>query len=352
MALSVVNLGVDSFNNGSDGGTTGSVKPTNGRLLITASPTPPGACPAVSLSGGGVTTWTQFATVAHGTTTNQRKIWLFRAYQASYGSAAAVTITATSATSTAWIVFDVAGIDTSGTNGSGAIVQSPTNTGTTQTTTTVTMSSFGDATNNGAFGFVTLRWGGGTPSITEDSAGGYAGNGGLKPPTPPHSLETEWKSGEDTSIPATTSGSSGWGMIGVEIKAASAGTSASVSPSASLSPSASASRSLSPSASASRSVSPSASLSPSASASRSVSPSASLSPSASASLSLSPSTSASASVSPSASISPSASLSPSASASASLSPSASASASLSPSASVSPSASASASLSPSASASA
>src|SRR3990167_10243532 len=149
MALSVVNLGVDSFNNGSDGGTTGSFAPTNGRLVIAAVATSSDVVTALSLSGGGVTTWTQFATVAHGTSTNQRKVWLFRAYQASYGSAAAVTITATGATSTAWIVFDIAGTDTSGTNGSGAIVQTPTNTGTTETTSTVTMASFGDAPNNG-----------------------------------------------------------------------------------------------------------------------------------------------------------------------------------------------------------
>src|SRR3989344_9572145 len=101
MALSVTALGVDSFNNSSNGGTTASFKPTNGRLVIAAIATSSDACTAVSLSGGGVTTWTQFATVAHGTTTNQRKIWLFHAYQASYGSAAAVTITATGATSTA-----------------------------------------------------------------------------------------------------------------------------------------------------------------------------------------------------------------------------------------------------------
>src|SRR3990167_480026 len=209
MALSVVNLGVDSFNNGSDGGTTGSFAPTNGRLVIAAIATSSDACTAVSLSGGGVTTWTQFQTVLTGTGTNERKIWLFHAYQATYGSAAAVTITATGATSTAWIIFDIAGTDTSGTNGSGAIVQSPTNTGTTETTSTVTIASFGDATNNGAFGFVTLRWGGGTPSITEDSAGGYAEIGEQKPTAPAHSLETEWKIGEDTSITATTSGGSG-----------------------------------------------------------------------------------------------------------------------------------------------
>lgn len=215
MPVDTVGTLAASFDNASDTATTASFAPTDGRLVIAAIATSSDACTAVSLSGGGVTTWTQFATVAHSTGTNQRKIWLFRAYQASYGAAAVVTITATSATSTAWIIFDVATIDTSGTNGSGAIVQTPTNTGTTETTATVTMSAFGDATNNGAFGFVSRR-----PNAAITQEGGYTEISEQSPTAPGHTLEVEWKTGEDLAITADLTSSTSWGMIGVEIKAA------------------------------------------------------------------------------------------------------------------------------------
>ena len=113
-------------------------------------------------------------------------------------------------------VVQFTGVDTSGVNGAGAVVQSAKNSAT-NTTLSVTLASFGDATNNASFGAfmhatneVTTHEGGYT-ELTD--LGGTASG-----------MQTEWKTGEDTGVSASWATSSLCSGIAAEIKMASAST--------------------------------------------------------------------------------------------------------------------------------
>lgn len=119
-----------------------SISPTANRLIIASvSVFNSGAAASTpTLSGAGMT-WTQVATVASGAT-SQRRVTVFRALSASPGSGA-VTIDLGGVTheSAAWSFVEFSNVDTSGTNGSGAVVQSDTDTsGTTNVTTHAALS--------------------------------------------------------------------------------------------------------------------------------------------------------------------------------------------------------------------
>jgi hypothetical protein len=111
-----------------------------------------------------------------------------------------------------WIVDEISGMDASGTNGSGAIVQSPSNFGSSGQPASVTMGAFGDAGNGtfaGAASHSTYGFSAGTSMtlLGQSNAGWSAGTdfaaGNVSPAT------LNWN---------TTSTS--WGIIGIEIKAA------------------------------------------------------------------------------------------------------------------------------------
>lgn len=334
---------------------TASITPSANVLILVAVLSAINVLPNAPTLSGNSLTYVQIATVTFNTiATPLSRLTLFRAMGAS-PSTGPITIDFGGQTqgSCLWSVAEFAGVNTGGTNGSAAIVQSATNqVNASASALTVTLGAFSSVDNAtyGAFGSDVV--GSFTPGTD------FSEIHDVNIATPSGTLFTEWKATNDTSVDATPNTTADMGGIAVEIAAAGGGSSSvspSVSPSASISPSAS----VSPSSSVSPSVSPSASVSPSSSVSPSLSPSASVSPSSSVSASESPSVSPSssespsvspsASISPSASVSPSSSVSPSVSPSASISPSASASASVSPSASLSPSSSVSPSLSPSAS---
>ena len=347
MLITAANLTTLSDATDTNSYTTPSVSPGSNKLVlvtveswgITASTIP-------TLTGAGMT-WVQVTTIQSG---DYYRTTLFRSLNVSPGSGA-LTIDFAGVNQDFCIVSvdEFTNVDTTGTNGSGAIVQSATNSSASASTLTVTLAAFGSA-NNATFG----GFGVGAFSSSPTAGTGFALLSSIS------RMCTEWRNDNDTSVDISWADTLALTGIAVEIRASTV--SASASASASLSPSASASasesKSLSPSASISfspsASTSASASKSASASESKSLSPSASASKSASASesKSLSPSASESKSLSPSASESKS--LSPSSSVSASLSPSASSSASVSASESksLSQSSSVSASLSSSASVSA
>lgn len=203
---------------------TASVTPTANRLYllavwsrtgITADPNAP------TVTGAGLT-WVQVATVVYdNTSSSRRRLTVFRAMGA--GSAGALTIdfggqTQTSAT---WDLTEFDGVDTSGTNGSGAVVQSATNFdgGTTATSITATLSAFGSV-NNATYGAGgsgqtgnTAAVGSGFTQISNGSPDGEAGQLCI----------TEFKNSNDTTVDASfTPTGSEIGIIGVEIKAAAA----------------------------------------------------------------------------------------------------------------------------------
>lgn len=127
---------------------TASITPGANKLILLATVNMQGASPVTpSVSGNGLT-WVEIDSAHHDTGGQNAKIFLFRAMGTP--SAGVVTLAyAAAQDGLIWIIDEYDGIDTSGTNGSGAIVQNANNLGSTQDIA-VTLASFADA-NNAAY---------------------------------------------------------------------------------------------------------------------------------------------------------------------------------------------------------
>ena len=146
--------------------------------------------------------------------TRKRKS-VYRARQASWTAGA---ITATYAGNVIGVVevVEFAGIDTGGTNGSSAIVQSVTGTTAGATSLTVALAAFGSA-NNASFGsFSHAAAEATTPGASFTELTDITGPSGT-------GSETEWQLA-DADASASWATSSAAAGIGIEIKAAAAGT--------------------------------------------------------------------------------------------------------------------------------
>lgn len=148
-------------------------------------------------------------------TTSRNTTFLFRGMSAS-PSSGAITITCGETTDQAiWAIDKVTGADTSGTNGSGAIVQSATNVETTGSgnSLTVTLGAF-SSTDNATYG-----------AFADDGADNYTeGSGftklGYAQITSDLVSQTEWKSTNDTSVDISFNVNDLVGGIAIEIKKA------------------------------------------------------------------------------------------------------------------------------------
>ena len=193
---------------------TASITPTANRLIIAdilsldSSGLNAGAAPS-SLTSTGLT-WVKITDVSYSLAGFTTYLSRWRAMGAS-PSAGVVTIAfpPTGQTDIIWSIYESNGdVDTTGTNGSGAIVQSVTNTGT-GTSLAVTLAAFGSA-DNSALGF-----------FGTENAGSFTVGSGF---TQIHALDvslTEHKL-NDTSVDATYSVSGNWAGIATEVKAATA----------------------------------------------------------------------------------------------------------------------------------
>lgn len=197
--------------------TTASITPTANSLVLLAlayTKTPP-AVPTIT--GNGLT-WVNVTSVSYNSIAAPGiQIAVFRAMGAS-PSAGTVAISFGGATQLgcAWSFAEFAGVDQTGTNGSGAVVQSATNaTDSTTATLTVTLSAFGSSNNvtYGAYGAQAAAVQGVGTGFTLIHETGY--------PTPNNRLLAEWKNANDTSVTFTpsTTGLQAAG-IGIEINAA------------------------------------------------------------------------------------------------------------------------------------
>ena len=101
-------------------------------------------------------------------------------------------------TSCTIIVDQHTGVNTSGSNGSGAVVQSAVNSAASGTSLAITLAAFGDATNNVAFG---LHVHAANEVTTLGTGFAELGEGRGTPPS--RCSQTEWKTGEDTSVDAS-----------------------------------------------------------------------------------------------------------------------------------------------------
>lgn len=208
--------GVDS--DGGSGATTASVSPTANRLLlltvssrtgITADPNEP------TVTGNGLTWVPVNGVVYDNTSSSRRRITVFRALGASPSTGTiSIDFGGQAQTHVLWSLDEFSGVDTSGTNGSGAVVQSATNfdPNNTLSTLTVTLGAF-SSTNNATFGAFSIF--DGTAAFTVGS--GFTSLGDIGTGTSLHIL-SEYKSTNDTSVDASWAGTSEVGGVAIEIK--------------------------------------------------------------------------------------------------------------------------------------
>lgn len=222
MAVTAANLTASYSNTDATSYATASVAPGSNRLLLLAveSNTGDSSTPAAPTVTGNGLTWVQVASIAYDTGGTRRgRLTLFRAMGAS-PSSGAITIDFGAATQTVcvWSLDEFAGVDTGGTNGSAAVVQSNTASSAGTSSLSVTLASFADATNNAAYGAFSKQ---DNPS-SFTAEGGYTTLSDTASTTPKSRLGVEWKVGEDTTVTATAGSTNQGGCVAVEIAMAAA----------------------------------------------------------------------------------------------------------------------------------
>jgi hypothetical protein len=209
---------------------TASITPTANRLILAA------VCSsgantlfAPTLTGNGLT-WVHIAGTESGDSNSDVRVDVFRAMGAS-PSAGAVTIDYAGVTMSRcnWSIIETPDIDTAGTNGSGAIVQSKTAAATTGTAGTADFdAAFGDGTNNATYSAIGNR--NSAEAITPEAGFTELHDVGNES----QMLETMWRLGEDQTPAPTWTTSARWAQVAIEIKAAAGGTLFTISPTGSI----------------------------------------------------------------------------------------------------------------------
>ncbi len=206
--------------------TTASVTNTANRLLLLAVANSPVTDvtdpPSPTVAGLGLI-WEEIKSVNFSVSgaNNLANLAVFRALGAS--STGPITLTyGTTQDHVCWALSEFDGIDTGGTNGSSAIVQSEQNSAGAVNTVTATLAAFSSA-NNATYGASAVEFSGGTRTFTAGS--GFTEIHDVSPGVN-LSLETEWRNDNDTTVDQTISSSTnrGCAVIGIEIKAVAAGT--------------------------------------------------------------------------------------------------------------------------------
>lgn len=208
--------------------TSAVVAPASGSLVLAAYEAEHGSLAIASPAVAGLgLTWVEIASVSHDVSGSNYRVGIFRAM----GTVTPGTITfdygAFTCAGQSWSIIEVTGMDTSGTNGSGAIVQFVTgDSGTGATSLTITLAAFGSANNYafGAFNHETSENMPGGSGFTVLDAQNHA--------TPASSLLTEYKA-NSTTVDTGTVTASQIGGVAIEVKAASpvtSGTGAGLTP--------------------------------------------------------------------------------------------------------------------------
>lgn len=153
MAIAFTNIRTEASGSGLTSYTTSSGTFTTNalQLLLVGSQVAAGTVNTPTVTGGGLT-WEVVATAL---TSNQRRATLFRAMGTGSSGALTIDFAGQSQVRAGWSWSEATDVDTSGTNGSGAIVQSATGVvdGTTTTGVTVTLGAFSSA-NNATYGCI------------------------------------------------------------------------------------------------------------------------------------------------------------------------------------------------------
>lgn len=214
--------------------TTDSITPAaDALLLLTIESRAAAVQPTIaSVSGNGLT-WVEIDHVDNDNSGSRRTIHLYRAMGAS-PSAGAVTITFNDTqTACTWTIDQITGADTSGTNGSGAIVQfaDNVNRGPAQTSLAATLAAFSNVNNGTYAAFGTGSVGTSIVAGTDFSTISYI----QETTESTASLFTEWKNVNDTSADVSFSADTENGIIAIEVKFLSTDINVSVSDSITVS---------------------------------------------------------------------------------------------------------------------
>lgn len=173
-----------------------------------------------TVSSVSTTTGLAFTSVQSATTSTQ-KLYVYRALKSSGLGSGTYTVNETSGTGTGCIalLLEVTGMDTSGSDGSGAIVQSPKNDPDTNATAGTVTFSAASAAGNRFFAATSHQ---ANEATTHDSGGGWTEIDDQTIATPTNGLEAQWHATDtsDTVANASWTTSSRWAAIGVEVKAA------------------------------------------------------------------------------------------------------------------------------------
>jgi invasin-like protein/Big-like domain-containing protein/calcineurin-like phosphoesterase family protein len=195
---------------------TASIAPVPNTLVLVAVLTHQGtsAAPSPTLTGGGMTGWDVVASVVYDGSTPLDRLTIYRAMSSAPGSGSITIKSSVTVSNCQWIVSQWSGVDASGTNGSGAIVQTGSLSGTAVTGLTVPLGTFasGNDVAYGAFGVASatavIAAGSGFTTIDQQPSGeSTVGD-----------LLAEWALNQP-AIAATWPSKSA-GALGVEIKAA------------------------------------------------------------------------------------------------------------------------------------
>jgi hypothetical protein len=226
MAVSIANLTSGSDPTSTTSWSTASITPTANNLILISFVLRNGSSvnPTVSSVTGNSLTWVLVNSINYDSSgTSRRTKFVYRALGSSPTSGA-VTITAGETDSGAiWTVDQFSGVDTSGTNGSGAIVQSATNKdeAASSSTLTVTLSAFSSSAN-ATFGVFASA--DGNDTTTAGTGFSKIGDVASTNANVAIRLTSEFKSTNDTSVDMTFLTAGQIGGIAIEIKAAAAST--------------------------------------------------------------------------------------------------------------------------------
>lgn len=221
MAVSVINRTSGIDESGSSSSTTAAVSLNPNRLILatvaartnlsTNTNTP-------TLTGAGLT-WVIIADVLFDTTSASRKrVTVFRAMGASpTGGVLTIDYGGQTQTSIIWVVDEFSGMDTTGTNGSGAIAQVATNSdgSALHSTITATLGAF-TSTNNATYGAMAAD---GNPPASPTPGTGFAQVGTAADTTDGVVICTQFEATNNTSVPITWSKNVDMGAVAVEIVA-------------------------------------------------------------------------------------------------------------------------------------
>ena len=216
-AMSLGAISGATLTNGGDGtcntgGTTASITPTANALVFACVTTEINAGTAGTVTAAGNNlTWVEVANVLSGDSLVRST--LLRALGPTPSAGTLVFTASADQVNCTWNVSEFTGINTSGTNGSGAIAQNATNTSAGTTTLVVTLAAFASTANatSGCFGV-------GTNDVMTVGAG-FTELGTQMSCCGSRTLQ-EWKTANDTTVDVTTVGNSLFTGVAVELKIA------------------------------------------------------------------------------------------------------------------------------------